>query len=134
MKSNYNRKFDINRYLMSDIEVVEFIKTLKKGKAPELDNLTVNHLSNAHPIVAQLLTKLFNLMLIYEYVPDSFGRGILIPIPKSDAGRGDAHMDNYRGISLNPIISKLFEKCLLVLFKSFLGTSTMQFGFKPKTG
>ena len=75
-----------------------------------MDNLTADHLSNAHPIVAQLLTKLFNLMLIYEYVPDSFGRGILIPIPKSDAGRGDAHMDNYRGIYLNPIISKLFEK------------------------
>ena len=43
-------------------------------------------------------------------------------------------MDNYRGISLNPIISKLFEKCLLVLFKRFLSTSTMQFGFKAKTG
>ena len=138
MKTSYNRKFDINRYLMSDIEVVELIKTLKKGKAPGLDNLTTDHLSNAqkiaHPIVAQLLTKLFNLMLIYEYVPNSFGRGILIPIPKSDAGRGDAQMDNYRGISLNPIISKLFEKCLLILFKRVLCTSNMQFGFKAKTG
>ena len=124
--------FDVNRYLITDTEVLEFIKVLKKGKAPGLDHLTADHLSNAHPIVAQLLTKLFNLMLLYEYVPDAFGRGILIPIPKSDAGKGDAHMDNYRGISLNPIISKLFEKCLLALFKEFLCSSSMQFRFKAK--
>ena len=134
MKSKYNRMFDVNRYLITDTEVLEFIKGLKKGKAPGLDHPTADHLSNAHPIVAQLLTKLFNLMLLYEYVPDAFGRGILIPIPKSDAGKGDAHMDNYRGISLNPIISKLFEKCLLALFKEFLCSSSMQFRFKAKTG
>ena len=73
-------------------------------------------------------------MLLYEYVPDAFGRGILILIPKSDAGKGDAHMNNNRGISLNPIISKLFEKCLLALFKEFLCSSSMQFRFKAKTG
>ena len=56
-----------------------------------MDNLTVDHLSNNHPIVAKLPTRLLNLMLIYEYVPDAFGMGIKIPIPRaseSDAGKG----------------------------------------------
>ena len=43
MKSKYNRMFDVNRYLITDTEVLEFIKGLKKGKAPGLDNLTADH-------------------------------------------------------------------------------------------
>lgn len=42
--------------------------------------------------------------------------------------------DDYRGISINPVISKLFELCLLDLFGKYLFTSSLQFGFKAKTG
>ena len=43
-------------------------------------------------------------------------------------------MDNYREISISPIISKVFEPVLLYLYEHFLGSSPYQFGCKKKTG
>jgi len=41
--------------------------------------------------------------------------------------------DNYRGITLSPVISKLFETVLLSQFKDQLISDPLQFGFKPKS-
>jgi len=41
--------------------------------------------------------------------------------------------DNYRGITLSPIISKLPESVLLSQFKDQLTSDQLQFGFKPKS-
>ena len=46
----------------------------------------------------------------------------------------DHYVDNYRGITLSPCISKLFELCLLIQLKSYLKTSDLQFGFKEDLG
>ena len=121
---------------LTSVELVDTsISKLKAGKAAALDNLTAEHLKNCHPIVALILTKLFNLMIIFEYVPDDFGRSILIPIPKIDSVSAKAHVEDYRGISIAPVISKVFEHCLLKLFSKYLQNSDfMQFGFKSKSG
>ena len=87
-----------------------------------------------HPIIVQLLSKLFDIMLIYEYVPNGFGISMMVPVPKNSTSKSQASTDDYRGISINPIISKVFEMCLLKLFGKYLYTSNMQFGFKPKSG
>ena len=83
--------------------------------------------------VAKLLTVLFNLMLFFEYVPDSFGIGVLIPIPKVSPSKCDVRTDDFRGISLNPVISKLFEQCLLSMFGRYLWSLDRQFGFKQSS-
>ena len=41
---------------------------------------------------------------------------------------------NYRGITLSPIISKLFEVVLLSMCSDVLKTDSLQFGFKEKVG
>src|SRR5258708_2828519 len=69
---------------------------------------------------------------MFEYVPDGFGLGIVVPLLK--AGKPGDRADSYRGITLNPIISKIFEQCLLTLFSDFLKTADRQFGFKPGSG
>ena len=43
-------------------------------------------------------------------------------------------LDNYRLISLSPIISELFENVLLELYGKHLISSYLQFGFKKKLG
>src|SRR6266496_6532931 len=63
---------------------------------------------------------------------NAFGISTLVPIPK--AGKSLNAVDGYRGISLNPVISKIFEQCLMVKFHPFLKTSDRQFGFKSGTG
>src|ERR1051325_10001063 len=61
-----------------------------------------------------------NMMILFEYVPDGFGLGIMVPIPKVQLGKGNVCTDEFRRISINPIISKLFEYCLLTVFSSYL--------------
>ena len=133
MKLNYKRSYQIDNYLLVKDEIVNLILSLKKGKSPGLDNLTADHLRNAHPLIAELLCKLFHLMIVIGYVPDAFGRGILVPIPKSTTGKFDVNTEDFRGISLNPIISKLFENCILRIFDKYLWSSPRQFGFKSKS-
>ncbi len=41
-----------------------------------------------------------------------------------------ADISNYRGITILPIASKVFEHVLKIVFGAFLTTSEMQFGFK----
>jgi hypothetical protein len=111
------------------------ISKLKAGKAASLDKLTAEHLKHCHPIIVTILEKLFNLMLLFEYVPDSFGRSILVPIHKTDSVSAKMLVEDYRGISITPVISKVFEHCLLKLFEKYLlSSANMQFGFKAKSG
>ena len=107
---------------------------MKTGKSSGIDNLTLEHILNCHPIIFTILSNLFNAMLELSYVPSDFGSGITIPIPKSDDIRGPQKIELFRGITLSPIISKLFEHCILNVFSDFLISSANQFGIKTGFG
>lgn len=114
-------------------DVYSCISTLKRGKASGFDSLSNEHIMFSHPILVNLLMHLFNAMILFGYVPDAFGVGVIIPLIKNnDADSGN--IDNYRGITLSSCISKLFELCLLLHLKSYLKTSDLQFGFKEDLG
>jgi hypothetical protein len=76
---------------------------------------------------------LFNVMINHSYVPNIFGCGILIPITKDKTGNA-ADVENYRPITLCPVISKLFEMVLLELYSDYLVTDDLQFGFEKHLG
>ena len=59
--------------------VVTIIKEMKRGKAAGLDGLSVEHLSNSHPILPGLLARLFNLILKIGHVPAQFGMSYTVP-------------------------------------------------------
>ena len=62
-------------------ELVEtIIKEMKRGKAAGLDGLSVEHLSNSHPILPGLLARLFNLILKIGHVPAQFGMSYTVPL------------------------------------------------------
>ncbi len=115
-----------------DVEMVEkALSNLKRGKAASLDSLTAEHLQNSHPILLSVLAKLFNIMLLSGCVPFGFGLSYIVPLPKQSNVLGsDVHVEDFRGIAISPVISKLFEHCLLVEFADFFVTSDNQFGFK----
>ena len=48
-------------------------------------------------------------------VPEHFKKAVIIPIPKG-RNRDMTNKDNYRGISLLPVISKVYEQLLLDWF------------------
>ena len=73
-------------------------------------------------------------MLETGYAPEAFGEGLIIPIPKGANQTSCANIEDFRGITISPVISKVFEHCLLKLFQSFLETDAGQFGFKKDKG
>ena len=116
------------------VEMVDkAIKCVKPKKAAGCDNISIEHILHAHPSVTMLLSILFNAILKLGYVPNNFGVGIIIPIPKGDNKSHNKTCNDFRGITLCPIISKIFEHTLLKLFKGST-TSVRQFGFKKGVG
>ena len=119
-----------------DTELVStVIAKLKKGKAADFDGLAAEHLLYCHPSLPVILTKLFKTISITAYIPLGFRYNYLVPIPKMKDHRGKVlHCDDFRGIAISPILSKVFEYCLLDRCEHFFGSSDNQFGFKKNVG
>ena len=87
-----------------------------------------NHFIYAKDALSAPLSQLFTAMLRCGIVPNTLRDCILVPIPKP--GKDPSSSDSYRPIALAPILSKVFEWCLLFQFQSCFITSSLQFGFK----
>ncbi len=113
-------------------EVKKVIKKSKNNKAPGLDSITYEVLKN--DISAEALTGLFNRCLMEGMIPHTWVRGIINPIPKSASSDPRVPL-NYRGISLLPVISKLFTALIASRVTDFLEANNIlaneQNGFRP---
>ena len=104
------------------------------GKASGFDDLSAEHLIHCHQSGLLCITYLCNLMLLTGYVPAQFGTGVTHPIPKSNVGNKNLNFDDFRGITISPVISKILEKGILENFGQYFKSSESQFGFKKKIG
>ena len=95
------------------------IRKLTLCKACGPDGLSSEHLVNVHPLVVIHLCALFRGMILHGFVPDAFGFGIIVPLMKDKTGVAKS-LNNYRGITLIPVISKLFKFLLLEYFENVL--------------
>jgi len=102
---------NLNVVPLTVYEVEDFVSKLKRGKTPGVDELSVEHIVNCHPIVIIQLTCMCNCMKRHGYVPDAFVTGVVIPVIKNTDGDSDSL--DYRGITHSPVLSKLFEMCML---------------------
>ena len=64
------------------------------------------------------------------HIPISFAASYTVPIPKCDGRSKSLEVNDFRGISISPVISKLFELCVLERYSDYFDTSDHQFGFK----
>ena len=117
-----------------DTELVsKVVSELHLGKAPDIVGLTGEHLQFCHPSVLVLLTKLFQLLMLSDCVPSGFKHrpSYIVPIPKVKDTRTKAlTLNDFRGIAISPIISKIFEYCVIDRFEEFWGAADNQFGFR----
>ena len=117
-----------------NIESVErCVRLLKPNKASGHDGIAAEHIINCHPAVILHFKLLFHMLLTHSYVPLAFGHGIIVPIVKDKRGDLSA-IDNYRPITLSPIISKVFENYLLDNYANYMCSDDLQFGFKKGLG
>jgi len=114
-----------------DVELIGgLISSMKNGKAAGLDELSCEHIKFSHPIVVSILSKLFNLFIKTGHIPASFGASYTVPIPKCNVQTHGLSVDDFRGISISPVISKLFEMAVVDRYSDYFTTSDHQFGFK----
>ena len=131
MRSQYCGAPLTDDYLFDSEIVANVFAKLKRGKAPGLDTLSAEHLLHSHPALSCLLSKLFNLMLNCGHVPPQSGHSYTVPIPKLHDCRTKAiTTEDFRGIAISPILSKVFEHCVIHRFENFFITTENQFGFK----
>ena len=62
-------------------------------------------------------------------MPEAVGCGLIVPLVKDKLGDHNK-VENYRGITLTPVISKLSESVILQLIENKMQTDNLQFGFK----
>jgi hypothetical protein len=93
-------------------EVWTQCKRLRHKKASGWDNVSSEHILYGGEPVSIVINCIFNHLRNSCYVPYHFRKGIKVPIFKG--GKRDEHCkDDYSGITLLPIISKLYEMCLM---------------------
>jgi len=105
-------------YSLSVEQVDSIVHKLQLGKAASLEKLTVKHIKYGHHCIILIITKIFNLLLPYEYVPAALGKNLNFPIPKSyrPTSKYEDKTITNRGISVGSIVFKVFEHCLLLKF------------------
>jgi len=70
----------------------------------------------SHPILAVVICKLSNLFVSHCHFSESFGLSYTVPIPKCDGRKKSLIADDFRGISISPVLAKLFELCVLDIY------------------
>jgi len=122
---------DIPRVEIHDVQ--RCINKLKRNKSPGHDGIMAEHILFGGCMLRVHLSILFNSMLSHAYVPNDFGHGMIIPLLKDKHG-DCSKLNMYRGITLSPVMAKLFEHILLDLYEDQLYSDQLQFGFKKQSG
>ena len=120
------------KFQFSQIEihnVYSILNNLKANKSTGLDKIPAKILKLSAEIIAPSLTYIFNLSLESGIYINEWKRARVTPIYKSE---DKTKCENYRPISILPVISKVFEKEVFrQLYDNDL-LSKHQSGFRPK--
>lgn len=114
-------------------EVRKAISTLKNGKSCDIYGIASEHLKSAHSLLPEVLTAIFNSALQNRTFPKNLATGLITPVYKKKGSA--ATPDNYRKITVTPIIGKVLEKLLTNLIKDPIRQiqSPLQRGFTEGT-
>lgn len=89
--------------------VLKQLKCLKPKKATGLDGLPARLLKDSAIVIADCVTHVINLSIETGAIPSEWKQAKIVPLFKS--GNKD-ELDNYRPISILPILSKILEKAV----------------------
>ena len=109
------------------------LNKLKSKKAVGLDAIPTRLLKDSAEIIANPLTKIINFSLANGCVPSEWKEARVIPLFKS--GKSD-NMDNYRPVSILPVVSKILERAVHTQLYKFMVDNNLlspyQSGFRKR--
>lgn len=111
-------------------DLTEVINSLKNNSSPGIDGISSLLIKNVYPKIVNVLLFLVNLSFQTGVFPDRLKEAVVIPVHKSGS---KSNLNNFRPISLLPVLSKVFEKLMKQRLVEFLKKnkffSKNQFGF-----
>jgi len=118
----------------STAEEVSSVICSLDNKSSDINSIPIFIYKFISVFISPIISMMFNLSLEVGTFPACLKTATVVPIHKS----GDINcVDNYRPISMLPILSKIFEKLMLRRLKSFLKASNLlndnQFGFRENS-
>ena len=129
-----DEKFTNESFVLQPVSqnfIFKQLKDLKVKKATGLDGISARFLKDGASVIAPTVTFLVNLSLSTGIVPCDWKMARVVPLYKSG---GHASMDNYRPISILPVMSKIMEKAVNVQLQRYLQRfdllSPFQAGFR----
>lgn len=118
--------------LDTDIDEVNCVlNSLKPDSAPGWDNISTRYLKHVKYEIIPIITHIVNLCFKQGTFPNLLKKSIITPIYK---GGQEDDVNNYRPISVIPVIAKILEKILNSRLINYLQTNNIlspsQFGFR----
>ena len=126
-----NKRFNFN--YVSRVFILKELRSLKRQKATGVDELPPGMLKDCSFFIAGPLAHIINLSIKTSTVPSIWKIAKITPVFKS----GDSSQpENYRPISVLPVLSKILEKAVHSNLISFLEDENLlndcQYGFRSK--
>ena len=116
-----------------DINIIQIknnVNKLKSKKNDPIYGIKSENVINGSDTLFMCLSILFNIFVNKGITDFKFNSSILVPLVK-DNSKSASISSNYRAISLNPILNKLFEYVLMEILQNLkIKTDSAQFGFK----
>ena len=129
ISSNCICESECHTHVISSSNIHSAIKLLKSGKNDGFDGLTSDYLLSASPLLYEYLSFLFTCMLHHSFSPSTFCISTMIPIPKG-FNKDLSKSQNYRGIALSSLFSKIFDHCIISCEDAALKSDDLQFAYK----
>jgi Reverse transcriptase (RNA-dependent DNA polymerase)/Endonuclease-reverse transcriptase len=116
---------------ISIAEVKKAVEHMQNHKAPGCDGLPAEVFKNGGDALQTWMKRIFNAAWKQGRIPEDWGKAIICPIYKRKGDKADC--GNYRGISLLPHITKIYERILERRLRSHVEEKLgeWQHGFRP---
>ena len=102
---------------ISSSEVRKLLSDLPSAGSAGIDTISASMLKFIPDELSTILAKLFNMFVVRHKFPTQWKAAVITPVYKKS---NKADINNYRPISILPLVSKIFEKTIDWQFRKFL--------------
>ena len=97
--------------MITEQEIRKAVFKQKNGKSSGPDDISAEIIKSSYDIISPYIISIFNYLFNNSEYPESWGLGYIVPIFK---GGDEKQAKNYRGITLNNILAKIYSQVLLI--------------------
>jgi hypothetical protein len=128
-KNIEDQTLGISKTSISVDDACKAIGNIKFKKSEGCSGMMSDHIKYGTNKLYVYVSLLFTSMLNHGFSPKLFTDSVIVPIPKNKR-KSLYSSDNYRGICLGSVFSKILDHIIINKYSDVLNTTGMQFGFK----